>query len=117
MILRRYSCERLVNVLRAGQGGLEADKLGEGMHLFTSFRDVFFMHGVCKMAFSGSDETLQYLKSKIMPLDSERLYTVNHGLRHAAVAIVALREGKKLISQISASANSDAGDALEVVSK
>lgn len=115
----RYSSDRLVCLLKGegcnempvaalGQNRCSSLKVEEGKQLFRSFSSVLFVHGFLKAACSRDDiESVDPLCSRIAPLDVEGIKVVHRGAQNAAMAMVALKKGMKLIEDFSAGLRRD----------
>jgi hypothetical protein len=96
----KFSSERLVSLLSSSDDEriLSEERL-VCKGIFKGFINIFFVHGMFKMMSSSSMHTLNFLSRKIAPLDKQDVQLLNRGMRNAAVAMVALKEGNRRIEK------------------
>ena len=86
---------QLVRELVSAQqtGVLDHSKVAESSCLLLAHFPLFWTHGLFNMMRTSSTRMLEYLCSKILPLDRDGVRMINRGMRCAAQAMVALRQG------------------------
>ncbi len=101
----RFSSERLVCILKGEEMyplthpkvNISSQDMAACKSIFKGFSNVFFVHGFFKMLYSSRPEVMSFVCSKIAPMDKLGVEMLNRGMRNAAVAMVALKQGNRLI--------------------
>ena len=96
----KFSSERLVSLLSSSNDErIISEERLVCKGIFKGFVNIFFVHWMFKMMSSSSMHTLNFLSRKIAPLDKQDVQLLNRGMRNAAVAMVALKEGNRRIEK------------------